>query len=368
MRLIRRTSVLTVLAVLAALALLYFLRAGIQGPAAIATPPPTSGEVAFASPTASPTASPLPPGTFENAILGYRITLPQGYRRGSARIFTGPGVALGDDAYTPQTEQQARERCLSDSGDVGFLSYARADVTVRVLRNVNGLSAQQWATTPEAPGGQPLSTHQKVEPTTINGQEAVRLVEDNARAATTAFVIRAGDRIYHLSSAVMPLDGASLDAIARTFVAVAPAPFPTPTATIPPRDAANDLAQKIAAAFAARDADGVARLMSDCWLFVSPLINGQPAGGVQYRSVVLFTQGLRDRFAAGTLTVTVSQTLETDPRTPGMFLVRSEWKEPDRTTTVDLFLAEIEGRWIWYSAQPHDGWPCRPPWVSTSSC
>lgn len=371
----RRTGVLAALVIVAALALLYVVRADRPpGLAAVATPTPTPGGVVTVSPatslspTASASASPFAPGTFENAILGYRITLPQGYRRGSVSISTGPGVALGNDTYTPQTEQQARERCLSDSGDTGFLSYARAVVTVRVFRNVNGLSAQQWAMTPEAPGGQPLSTHQKVEPTSINGQDAVRLVEDNARAATTAFVIRAGDRIYHLSSVVMPLEGASLDDIARTFVAIPPAPFPTPTATIPPRETASDLAQKLAAAFAARNADAVARLMSDCWLFVSPLINGQPAGGVQYRSIALFTQGLRDRFAGGALTATVNQTLETDPRASGMFFVRSEWKEPDRTTSIDLFLAEIEGRWIWYSARPRDGWPCRPPWVSTSSC
>ena len=275
---------------------------------------------------------------------------------------------MGDDSYSPQTEQQGRERCLGDSGDTGFLSYARADVTVRVLRNVNGLSAQQWVMTPEALGGQQLSTHQKVEPTTINGQEAVRLVEDNARAATTAFVIRGGDRIYHLSSVVMPLEGASLDDIARTFVAIGPAPFPTPTATIAPRAAATDLAQKLAAAFVARDADAVARLMSDCWLFVSPLINGQPAGGVQYRSVALFTQGLRARFAAGDVDVTIDQTLRTNPRSPETFFVRSVWKERDRSSVIDLYLHEADGRWIWFSAEPQDGWPCRRPWVAADSC
>lgn len=166
----------------------------------------------------------------------------------------------------------------------------------------------------------------------------------------------------------MPLEGASLDDIARTFVAVAPAPFPTPTATIPPRDAADDLAQKLAAAFAARDADAVARLMSDCWLFVSPLINGQPAGGVQYRSVALFTQGLRERFAAGDLDVSIDQTLRTNPRSPGSFFVRSEWKERDRTSVIALYLMEADGRWIWFSAEPQDGWPCRRPWVSTDAC
>ena len=366
MRMTRRTGVLAVLAILAALTLLYALRADTQGPAAVATPPLSSGAVVTASPAASPsptrtpTASPLPPGTFENKVLGYRITLPERYRLGGSRITPGLPPYLGDDTYTPQTEQQGRERCLSDSGDVGFLTYAREDVTVRVLRNLNGLSAEQWA--------QPLSTHMKVVPATINGLEAVRLVEDNARAATAAFVIRAGDRIYHLIPVVGPLEPASLDEIAKTFVAITPAPYPTPTATASPQDSAAQVAARLAAALAAKNADAVAREMSDCWLFVSPLVNGQPAGGVQYRSVALFTQGLRERFAAGDLDVAIDQTLRTNPRSPETFFVRSVWKERDRSSVIDLYMREADGRWTWFSAEPQDGWPCRRPWVSTDSC
>src|SRR5438552_19183396 len=130
----RRTAVLPVLVIVAALALLYLLRAGtLQEPAAVAPPTLTSGAVATASPTASPsptrapTASPLPPGTFENKVLGYRITLPERYRLAASRVTPGLPPYLGDDTYTPQTEQQGRERCLSDSGDAGFLTYVRVD-------------------------------------------------------------------------------------------------------------------------------------------------------------------------------------------------------------------------------------------------
>jgi hypothetical protein len=361
----RRTGVLAVVAIVAALALPYVLRAGtVQESAALASATPTSSAVA----TIQPTASPLPPGTFENTVLGYRITLPVRYRLGGSRITPGLPPYLGDDTYTLQTEQQARELCLSDSGDMGAITYGLGNITVRVLRNVNGLSAEQWANTPEAPGGQPHSMHMKVVPTTINGLEAVRLVEDNARAATAAFVIRAGDRIYHLIPLVGPLETASLDEIAQTFVAITPTPYPTPTATASPRDSAAQLAARLAAALAAKNADAVAREMSDCWLFVSPLINGQPAGGVQYRSVALFTNSLRERFAAGDLEVTVDQTLRTNPRSPQSFFVRSVWKERDRSSVIDLYLHEADGRWIWFSAEPQDGWPCRRPWVSKDSC
>jgi hypothetical protein len=365
MRITRRIGVLVLMAIVAALALLYFRPAGgLQERTGIAPPTPT----ATPSPTGTPTASPLPPGTFENKVLGYRITLPVRYRLGASRITPGQPPSLGSDSYTLQTEQQARERCLSDSGDVGVIAFGLGDITVRVLRDLNGLSAEQWANTPEVPGGFVPSTHQKVEPTSINGQDAVRLVEDNARAATSAFIIRAGDRIYHLLPSVGPLETASLDDIAKTFVAITPTPYPTPTVTASPRDSAAQLTARLAAALAAKDADAVAKEMSDCWLFISPLINGRPAGGVQYRSVALFTDSLRVRFAAGDLEVTVDQTLRTNPRNPESFFVRSVWKELDRSSVIDLYLHEVEGRWIWFLAEPQDGWPCRSPWVSKDSC
>ena len=371
MRLTQGMGLLAVLAIVAALALLYVVRPGGLVETA-PTPTPASVTPASSSPTASPstppppTASPLAPGTFESKVLGYRLTLPVRYRLGASRITPGQPPHLGSDTYTPQTEQQERDRCLGDSGDTGFLTYAREDLTVRVIRNVNALSAEQWVTTPEAPGGQPLSTHMKVVPTVINGSEAVRLVEDNARAATSAFVIRAGDRIYHLIPTVGPLE--PLDEIAKTFVAITPAAYPTPTPTASPRESAAQVAARLAAAFAAKSADAVAREMSDCWLFVSPLVNGQPAGGVQYRSVALFTQGLRARFAAGDLNVSIDQALRTNPRNPVGFFVRSEWKDRDRTLVIDLYLMEAAGRWIWFSAEPQDGWPCRRPWVGADTC
>jgi hypothetical protein len=57
----------------------------------------------------------------------------------------------------------------------------------------------------------------------------------------------------------------------------------------------------------------------------------------------------------------------------GQFFVRSEWKEPDRTTPIDLFLRELDGRWQWTSAIHYypsvvgSGCiPYRSPWVASS--
>jgi len=57
--------------------------------------------------------------------------------------------------------------------------------------------------------------------------------------------------------------------------------------------------------------------------------------------------------------------------------VRSEWREPDRTTQFDLYLDPIDGQWVWTAAQPHflrtqvvNGCiPYRSPWVDgNASC
>ncbi len=345
-----------------------------------------SQTVALASPSPSAAASPSPTAgtasgfvTYDNEILGYRITLPEGYRRSISRIEAGQ-VSLGVDLYTLQTEREERDQCLRDSGDVGSLFSDRdPDIRIGVARNAPGISAVEWVTTPRSPGAPPLSTHQRVEPVTIGGREAVRLVADNATAMTTAFVIRANDRMYELD-AIQGLRPQKtwLDNIAMSFVALQPTPFPVPTATTPPRDATRQLGEALAKAFAARDSDAVARLMPTCWIFVSPLIDGQPPGGVLYRSVALFTQGLRTRFAMGDLTVTIDPAVQVQMEGGReRYFVRSDWTEPDRTTRIDLFLDEFDGRWQWRTALHHykrtdlinNCFPYRSPWTSgTGSC
>jgi len=348
----------------------------VDGPPAPSPTPTASNTQPIA---ASPTSSAPPDATYENAILGYRLALPAGYRRSIARIITSQDAILGVDAYTTVTEAAARERCQADTGDIPIQAPDQSpDLRVGVSRNVLGLSAIEWVTTPRAPGAQPLSTHQKVEPLTLSGREAVKLVEDNASATTTAFVIRANDRVYEIgptSSVPSRLPKTWLDDIAATFVAIQPAPFPSPTASIAPQAAAAALAGQLATAFTAADADAVARLLPSCWFAVWPLVDGQPPGGVLNRSVSLFTQGLRDRFAAGNLSVTIDPILQlqTQGLGPDRLFVRSYWKEPDGTTQIDLFLMESDGRWLWSEAVHHytraqmqarPVWFCRSPWIT----
>lgn len=323
---------------------------GLPSPTPTATPSPPP------SPSAAPSSSPSPTaaGTFENRVLGYRITFPAGYRRSSSRIFTGDASALGGDYYTRVTEQAARDQCQRDSGDVGsFLPEQGTDVNVAVSRS-NGLTARQYATTPQVPGGQPPSTHHRVEIATIDGRDAVRLVTDNADAETTSFVIAANDRIYWISRPVgigEPPSRTWLEDIARTFVALTPPPFPSPTASTPPRDAARQVADTLVQAFEKRDADAVARVLPSCWLFVTAVRDGQPTGGVLYRSITLFTEALRGHFARGDITVTIDPTLRarTTQYSEDLY-VRSTWRYPESTVEIDLYIRVFDGHPEWFVA------------------
>jgi hypothetical protein len=319
---------------------------------------------AAASP--APTASALPPGTFEDRILGYRITMPLTYRLVSSTIYRGRPELLGQDAYTTTTEAQTRNECLQDRGDIPAPSDAGV-LIVWAYRNVGNLSAVEWARSrPEA------SLH-TVEPATVGGLEAARLVQ---QGETQIFVIRANDRMYLLSPNQWP-SPVPLATVAASFVAIAPLPFPTPT-PVPsqsPREFAGALGRSLAVAFAARDVDGVSRALEGrCWIGVGAVVGGQATGGALNRSVALFLAALRDRFAAGDLTVTVDPVVQV--RTDGggdHFFVRSEWRDLDRTTSIDLELAENEGQWRWIGAThyyasygPRNCIPFRSPWVSTT--
>lgn len=284
--------------------------------------------------------------------------------------------------YTLQTEQQEREECLRDLGDTQPLSAA-ALLFVEAYRNLANVSVTEWVSTPRVPGAQPLSMHRRVEPLTIGGREAVRLVADNATAEVQLFAIRADDRIYVITPTMwISPPQHQLGNIAATFAATARQPLPTPTPTTPPaarQQAATDLAQALAKAFTDRDANAVARLMQECRIGVSlaePLPNS--GGGGLGRSVAMFTQALRDRFASGDLVVTVDPIAQLQTE-GGPYVARSDWREPDRTVRIDLILnATDSGSWRWVAAIHHYQQtdfikpyciPYRSPWVTpTGSC
>jgi len=356
---------ITLLAILVLAPILGTMTERAAGPTPTGLPVPTER----LSPSPAPSA---PAGftTHESPILGYRLTLPNTYRRIASSI-TGDSELLGRDTYTTLTEAEEREECLRDGGGIPSRAAA-AYLYVEAYRNVAGTSAVEWART--RPGNA-----RSVEPATIDGREAARVVE---RGATSLYVIRANDRMYVLTPTIFPTQH-PLDDIAASFRAITPQPFPTPTAPSQtlPRDAARALGGTLASAFAARDTDAIARLITPTcsiavWSVVEPVQPGGESCCVLNRAVAPFLQALRDRFTSGNLSVTVDP--EVQVRIEGgreRFFVRSEWREPDRTIQIDLYLEAVDGQWRWVAAMHHyqradlingNCVPYRSPWVSTT--
>ncbi len=350
----------------AAFALLSLLIAACApAPAAgVSVSPVPSATAAPPTATQAPSPSPSQARTLgENPILGYRITLPGTYRAGRSAIFTDRPEMLGQDMYTFDTEAQERAECLRDAGDIPSPS-AGALLLVIVYRNVAGASPVDWARR------RPENIHHSAEPATINGLPAAKLVQ---LGGTVAYVIAANDRMYEISPTMLPSQH-PLDAIAGSFRAIAPSAFPTatPASSVSPRDAAAEMARSLAAAFAAKDADAIARLITpSCWLGFGATVNGTPTGGAVNRAVANFMPALRERFASNDLTVKVDQTLQVDPRSGTPYFVRSQWIESDRTTAIDLWLSEVDGAWRWtgamhyYDRSVETGCiPYRSPWIT----
>jgi hypothetical protein len=348
------------LIVVAGVALLYALRS--QVPATVVSPTASASPAASPSNSPSPSASPaLAPGTFENRILGYRITLPPAYRLGGTSINAGQPELLGSERFTVTTVAEQQAECLSEVGG-GLASLIKGEpVDVAVTANVRGLSAVQWAT------GSPYGSLHTVEAVTVGGYEAARLVQ---QGKADTYVISANNRMYALTHLNAPSSQRLAD-IAASFRAIPPLPFPTAPPAQIARDAATNLGQRLAQAFAAKDANAVAGLMTDCRIAASANIGGATLGSEGLsRSSAAFITALRDRFAKGDLTVTVNPEVQVQA-VSGQFFVRSQWKEPDRTIPMDLFFRELDGRWQWTSAIHYypsmvgSGCiPYRSPWVA----
>lgn len=356
------TVAIVLLIIVAGIGVLYAIRS--QVPATVVSPTASASPAASPSSPPTPSASPaLPPGTFENLILGYRITLPVAYRLAGTSINAGQPELLGSERFTVTTVAEQQADCLSEVGG-GLASLIKGEpVDVAVTAKVRGLSAAQWAT------ASPYGSLHTVEAVTIGGYEAARLIQ---QGKADTYVISANNRMYALTHLNAPSSQRLAD-IAASFRALPPPPFPTAPPAQVARDAASNLGQRLAQAFTAKDATAVAGLMTDCRISAGENIGGRPIGteGIS-RSSAAFITALRDRFARGDLTVTVNPDVQVQA-VSGQFFVRSEWKEPDRTIPIDLLFRELDGRWQWTSAVHYyptlvgSGCiPYRSPWVSSA--
>lgn len=340
-------------------------------PSPSVTPAPRA--VASATPAASPvptrrllfTPTPLPTTrpatgliTYENPILGYRITLPDARRRSASAIQAGSVEGLGYDSYTARTEAEDRDLCLRDGGGIP-VPQGEPDLRVGAAGDPAGLSAEAWATTPRSSGGQPLSTHMLVQRTTIDGRDAVRLVRDQAtNHETTGYVIHAGDRIYTIgfdSDSIPSSAPGFIDTVAATFRVIQPLPFPTatPPPAIAPIDAARDVGRRLSQAFAARDVDAIAALITpQCALGLVPWTPPGVGVGGSTRAVVPFLDALRASFDRGAVTVVVDPQVQVEAQgSEELRYVRSDWTASAVTMRMDLFLRDIDGRTYWVMAR-----------------
>jgi hypothetical protein len=340
-----------------------------------ASPVPTASPSPTPTPIRRPPATPTPLATtavaagvtYENPILGYRITLPVAVRRAQALV-TPVGDGLGLDLYTYRTEAQDSAACLRDGGARGGPDDP-LDLIVDASLNPSGLSAEAWATTPRAPGAQPFSMHMLVERTTVGGREAVRLVRDQAQnREPTMYVIRGDDRMFtiYLPTDSIPsrLPSGVFDAIGMSLrvVAATARPTPTPGPAVPLAERARTHAEQLARAFTARDADALGQLTTPmCWLGTVPIVPPGVGVGGSTRAVIPLLAMLREQFGRG-LGVSVDPAIQTQVdgtgagRTESLF-VRSTWTVPSGATRMDLFLSEIDGRLYWTSLR----WEQTPP-------
>jgi hypothetical protein len=145
--------------------------------------------------------------------------------------------------------------------------------------------------------------------------------------------------------------------VAVTFRAIEAGPFPTatPPLSIAPRDAARDVGQRLARAFAARDVDAIEGLITPrCHLGTVPYSLLGVGGSA--RAVVPFLDALRASFARGGLTVVVDPELQTQVEGTGAYrfeqlFVRSDWTASGLTMRIDLRFGDIDGRQYWTGAR-----------------
>jgi len=305
---------------------------------------------AAVSPTSLPTVaapSQAPAVRHVNDVLGYAVALPPPWR--VSECLSGvsrEGSYLGQDVLTWRTA--AEEHALGAGGDTGGSG---------ALTWVIGIAVETSSQTPtdyaKSRGG---SVGDKVEPTTIDGRQAIRVT--GGFGGIRIYVANSG-RMYTLSVRPSSEPGPrttdatlTFDAVARSLTFVTPSARPTPTPAPALSPAVETLVDAVAAAFAASDADQLRAFMPPkCWFSSA----GYRTSGVSV-SREKMADGLRSSFTRGLKVTVESRPINSDaPFIRGPFWVWSTWSAYGSApftpaSTVQLVFDQVDGSWYWIGA------------------
>lgn len=272
-----------------------------------------------------------------SALLGYSIELPPPWHR---------YICMGE--VTQQSPTPLGESFFGvaprdwTSTDIGS-EYP--EVQVLAEDNPQGLSPRQWAETKDSTGS---SAGQRLEDVTFAGRPAVRKV---VTGSAPAYFVGNGGRMYFVGHRFFrEFDAAAvrtMTAIIGSFRFLAPAEQAAARAalpTAPPPRTPEQVADGIAAAFAAKDLSALAEFAAPCLATF-----GEQAGGTSV-SRERYLDDLRAAFAAG-LTVTVRARPFEGDRTAQFpnLTIQSTWQEPRRTVERKLMLRRgLNDRWEWH--------------------
>lgn len=300
----------------------------------VATAPP-----ATASPASTPSASPSPAGgRYVSALLGYSLELPPPWHR-----------SICNDTVTQQTPVPRGEVF----NGVNPRDFTAADIgspypNVQVMaeENPQNLSPRQWAES----GRSGATTGERVEDVTYAGRPGAR---KTVPGGVPTYFVQGRDRMYVVGPHVSTPQGAftqqtevmvriieSFRFITDAEQAAARAALPT----APPARTPEQIADGVAAAFAAKNADALAQFAAPCMATF-----GEQAGGTTV-SREKYLDDLRAAFAAGLVVTVRPRPFEGDRTSAHPNLtIQSTWQDARGTVERKLMLrGGINDRWEWH--------------------
>ncbi|HEV8229701.1 MAG TPA: hypothetical protein VGQ86_07065 [Candidatus Limnocylindria bacterium] len=217
--------------------------------------------------------------------------------------------------------------------------------TLRVFAEPNpqNITPRQWAEQGKTIGG---TAGERIEDVTYAGRPAARKTIPGTSLASY-FVGDRGRMIVVNPNVRQPLDGAleqTMGRIVASFTFLTDAQRDAARAALPPAPAPRtpeEVADGLAAAFAAKNVDALADLAAPC---LSAF--GEQAGGTTW-SRERYLDDLRAKFAAGLVVTVVARPIDGD-RSTGHVTIASTWK--DATGSKDRKLAIRRGvndHWDW---------------------